>query len=323
MVRKQRLLQAVEILKKGGVVVVPTETVYGLAASIESQSGVEKIFSIKKRPFFDPLIVHISRQEQVHQLTDSWSEICQVLVDKFWPGPLTLVLPKTKKVSDLITAGLQTVGLRMPHHPVILELIDVLQVPIAAPSANIFKKTSPTKAEHVLEEFEEEDLFVLDGGACQVGIESTVIAVEGNQLSILRPGAVTEKQLLEVLERSKLPFFLNKLGKNLSASPGHMKEHYMPTKPLILWTRSWQKGSMDEILDKAQEIAIDVKKIKGSELKLLSDPVLAARTLYSQMRELSQQSEVTFIYCIWSQKKDQDLWAAIWNRLDKASSYCF
>jgi L-threonylcarbamoyladenylate synthase len=166
---------AVEKLINGEVVGIPTETVYGLGAVISKSDAIKKIFTTKERPFFDPLIVHVSGVEQAKELSLDWSAAADILAQEFWPGPLTLVLPK-KNVSDLITSGLQTVGVRCPDHKIALEIIEKVGEPIAAPSANRFGKTSPTCKKHVLEEFNDA-VFVVDGGDCSVGIESTIISV--------------------------------------------------------------------------------------------------------------------------------------------------
>lgn len=316
-----KVQEAVERLRVGEVVAIPTETVYGLAALISSPKGIERIFSVKRRPFFDPLIVHVSDKQQARELTTSWTPICEVLANHFWPGSLTLVLPKRAEVSDLITSGLPTVGIRMPNHPVALELLKELGEPVAAPSANLFKKTSPTQVKHVLREFQNEDVSVIDGGDCKVGIESTVLAVNGSQLNVLRPGSVTGEQIKEALEKAGLSFGFMSLQKheneNGVQSPGQMEDHYMPKKPLIIWTQSWDKNSLKFMTDKLGE------NTKGVELKLLSDPLLAARNLYSQMHEHSMREDIGFIYCLWPESKNKDgVWTAIWDRLKKSSSYC-
>ena len=181
--------QAIQMLKSNDVVAIPTETVYGLAGAINNESALNKIFSIKGRPFFDPLIVHVSSIEMAQSLVKDWPKAASVLYEKFWPGPLTLVLPKNDKVSDLVTAGLKTVALRMPDHVTTLKMIDELQCPVAAPSANRFGKTSPTDWQHVQEEFAGE-VAVVDGGASEVGVESTIVRLQDNNVELLRPGTI-------------------------------------------------------------------------------------------------------------------------------------
>ena len=323
--KEDLILKAAELLKKGQVVAMPTETVYGLAASIESQEGLRRIFLIKNRPLFDPLIVHICKFDQVHDLTPCWEKPHQVLAQKFWPGPLTFVLPKKEKVKNLITSGLSTVAVRMPNHPIALKLIQELGCPVAAPSANRFKKTSPTCADHVRDEFPKEKILILDGGSPQVGIESTVVFIENQKIGILRPGGVTKEQITGTLEAAQVDFvwedsFLS------SASPGQMKDHYMPDKPLFLWMKPWKENSLEQIVVEAKKtIKHDQPNVqpKGGLLNLSFDPIIAARNIYSQMRNLSKDEDNDFLYCIWDLKNHQDLWVAIKNRLRKSATHIF
>jgi L-threonylcarbamoyladenylate synthase len=192
-----KIEKAITLLKHGGVVGIPTETVYGLAASVESSEGIDKIFSTKERPFFDPLIVHVSSIDQAKNYVKSWPKVCDILAEKFWPGPVTFILPKNNHISDKISSGLETVGIRMPNHPQTLELINKLGHPIAAPSANKFKKTSPTCAQDVEAEFQ--NIFVIDGGPCDIGIESTILGFDDSKISVYRPGMVTKSQIEEIL----------------------------------------------------------------------------------------------------------------------------
>lgn len=232
------VLRAAEILRDGGTVAFPTETVYGLGANALDATAVAKIFTAKERPGWDPVIVHISSQvmlEHVAVISDEMSERVEALMNAFWPGPLTLLLPRTAAVPDEVTAGRPLVGVRMPAHPVALELIETAQMPLAAPSANRFGGISPTTAKHVLEDLDERIDAVLDGGATTVGIESTVLDVK--QMIIYRPGAVTEEMIAAVagtvtvfqaqaIELSTPPESL--------PSPGVGLRHYAPRSTLEL-----------------------------------------------------------------------------------------
>ncbi|HEY1080383.1 MAG TPA: L-threonylcarbamoyladenylate synthase, partial [Bdellovibrio sp.] len=226
----EALAKAKNILEEGGVIGLPTETVYGLAARIDIPSAIEKIFTTKERPFFDPLIVHVASIEQAKKVTAFWGPASQALAEVFWPGPLTLILPRDPSVNLMITAGLDSVGIRMPNHPIALSLLQEVGVPLAAPSANKFGRTSPTSAGHVRVEFKNENVFVLDGGECQIGIESTVLLVkhrEKVELSILRRGHILKSDIERVLEEKGFQFeFIEQVDKR--ESPGHMKHHYMP-----------------------------------------------------------------------------------------------
>jgi len=214
-----------EIIITGGLVAFPTETVYGLGANALMDSAVEKIFEAKGRPKSSPLIVHVATIQEARELS-RWPAAAEALAQRFWPGPLTLVIPKSPMlISDLVTAGLNSVGLRIPKHPVALELLRDAGVPIAAPSANRFTELSPTTAEHVRQSFGNQ-FPILDGGPCQVGIESTVFHVES--LRILRPGMVTQEQIEDVVG----PVGVG--GEEAKLSPGQHPKHYQPRTRVIL-----------------------------------------------------------------------------------------
>jgi L-threonylcarbamoyladenylate synthase len=310
------------------VAAMPTETVYGLAARIDMPEGIEAIFKIKQRPFFDPLIVHVNSVDQARGLVSTWSPLAELLARHFWPGPLTLVLPKNPSINPMITSGLETVGLRMPRHALALALIAQEGVPLAAPSANLFGRTSPTSASHVIAEFLDK-VPVIDGGECEVGLESTVLHVLETRLAILRPGAVTQSQIEVVLRKSGMSFeFLENIEKK--QSPGHMKHHYMPSAPLVLIENEEVEVSqiIQEIQKRIQELPEQVEGVKIvkpksykkiSELELPDDPTLASRVLYSRLRLLSSEKPDLIIYRksrFWSEES----WQALADRLTKAAS---
>ena len=211
--------QACEKLRKGLPVAFPTETVYGLGASIFSEEAILKIFALKKRPSDNPLIVHISNLKQLSLIVESYPEC---LVNHFWPGPLTLILRKKDIVPSLVSAGLSTIGVRMPAHPMARALIEAFDEPLAAPSANVSGKPSSTTARHVREDFGEE-VFILDGGPCTYGLESTVLAL--NPPTILRPGAIKREELENFLQEK---VFLATNCNERPASPGMKYKHYAP-----------------------------------------------------------------------------------------------
>lgn len=207
----------------------PTETVYGLGADALNPEAVCRIFEAKKRPRFDPLIVHVASPEQAAMLWESVDSAAWRLIKKFWPGPLTLVLPKSSLVPDIVTAGLPTVAVRMPAHRTALDLIRALGRPIAAPSANLFGRTSPTTASDVREDLGNKVEMVLDGGPCRVGVESTVVAVEKGEGILLRPGGISLEELRKVL-----PVTSGTPGRRRAAAPGFLKSHYAPRTPMVL-----------------------------------------------------------------------------------------
>ncbi len=318
MTQDQELQQAKKILLGGGVVGLPTETVYGLAASIQSEEGLRKIFAIKDRPFFDPLIVHIASANQRSQVARDWPPAAEALAKKFWPGPLTLVLPKNPSINSVITAGLDTVGVRMPAHPAARALISLMETPLAAPSANKFGKTSPTKAEHVRDSFRDENLFVIEGGPSEVGLESTVVRLSssGGPAEILRPGAITQRQIEDTLKAAGLDMPV--VRAESSASPGHTPQHYMPDLPLVIIEAEGPRIPAE----KQKKIFDDFQlssSAHGVELLLDTSPKLAARSLYSKMRECAEQN-FDFIYVFRTKYRTGDLWDAIWDRVDRAAS---
>jgi L-threonylcarbamoyladenylate synthase len=306
--------RALFALRSNEVVGLPTETVYGLAASIESELGLKKIFEIKERPFFDPLIVHVASFKQAQALTTNWSPLADYLARKFWPGPLTLILPKAEHVSSLITSGLNTVGIRMPAHDLALDLITRLGHPVAAPSANKFTKTSPSRAEHVRAAFP--DVLTLDGGPCEVGVESTVIRVSDELIEILRPGAITHEAITDELKKWGQP--VNIVRSISQASPGHLEHHYMPDIPLIIISDSLQKSADMKWLKKAES---ETKKTfkNPKKLKLSDDARLAARELYNELRSTSE-SGADLIYVVKTSSQAGGFWEAIWDRLSRAST---
>lgn len=220
---------AKSILEKDGLIGMPTETVYGLAGNALSEEAILKIFKAKDRPAFDPLIAHIGRKEDVFQLTQDIPDIASKLIDSFWPGPLTLLLPKKPHIPDLLTSGLDRIAIRMPRHDLALELLRSLAFPLAAPSANPFGYISPTTAQHVADQLGEKVNYILDGGQTKIGIESTIVAIENQTIVIYRTGGMSLESL-EKLGRVKLQLNMS----SNPVAPGMLKSHYAPKTPFIL-----------------------------------------------------------------------------------------
>lgn len=221
---------AAEVLRAGGLVAFPTETVYGLGANALDPAAVARIFEAKGRPATNPVIVHVARASDVRNVCAEWPATAARLAERFWPGPLTLVVPKGGAVPEIVTAGGSTVAVRCPNHPVARLLIEFAGVPVAAPSANRSTELSPTRAEHVVKSLNGRIDFVLDGGPCSGGIESTVLDVTGGVPRVLRPGLISAPQIAEVVGRVEV----GASAEGVARSPGMMARHYSPRTPLVL-----------------------------------------------------------------------------------------
>lgn len=327
--------KALDILNHNGVVAFPTETVYGLAAKVDSDVALKKIFSTKERPFFDPLIVHVDTVEKAKQCFSQWNPVADCLAKNFWPGPLTLVMEKSPIISDVITSGLPSVGVRIPNHPVALELLQKIKVPLAAPSANKFGKTSPTSAAHVKKEFGDA-VYVLESSVpCQIGIESTVLLVRNNlEISILRRGIIVKSEIEKVLNENKVSYkWTEAIDKK--ESPGHMKHHYMPEIPFVICRNPNMKVKevaqvVNERLSALPDLVEGVKILKPTKpiakiefLKLAATPEQAAREIYSQLRTASERKPDLLCLALikdYSQEPNAEMWESVLDRLFKAAS---
>ena len=254
------ILEGAKLIQNGEIVGMPTETVYGLGADATNPEAIKKVFLAKGRPQDNPLIVHISSMEMMEFVVKEIPKFAKNLADKFWPGPLTIVLPKSDNIPDCVSAGLSTVGVRMPNHKAALALIEKSGTPIAAPSANTSGKPSPTTANHVLEDMDGKIPLILDGGMCCHGVESTVISVKDNTVTILRPGFITAEDFEcegYKVEYSKGVF--SELSKGeIALSPGMKYKHYSPKADVII---------VDGEYDKIKEFA---KTVKGEGVYFLT-----------------------------------------------------
>lgn len=303
--------KAIDLLKSGDVVALPTETVYGLAASIESRAGIDKIFATKERPFFDPLIVHVSSVAQAKEYTTEWNEVCDLLAEKFWPGPLTFILKKNDSVSSKITSGYDTVGIRMPNQEQTLNIINELGHPIAAPSANKFKKISPTTAQHVRDEFPQ--LHIVDGGPAEVGIESTIIRIKDNKVCIYRPGMISLEMIKQELKNNNFDNITVEYVES-PVAPGHLKHHYMPKIPIIL--------CLDLYTNDYSLAHIPMSLLQNRVMwKVEDDAALVARTMYAKFKEFDSKDYTAIIVLIKEELFKADHFQGIVNRLVKAASY--
>lgn len=225
------LQRAAETLKHGGLVAIPTETVYGLAANALDSQAVARIFAAKDRPFFDPLIVHLADIDWWPRVASDFPPLARKLAEQFWPGPLTLILPKTDAIPDLVTSGMSTVGVRVPDHPLTRKLLKLADLPVAAPSANPFGRLSPTTAEHVRQQLGNRIDVILDGGPCRVGVESTILQVCDDEVFLLRPGGIPQEAIEALIGKISLP---RQVSKTEPTAPGMLDSHYAPRTRLMI-----------------------------------------------------------------------------------------
>ncbi|MBS4536455.1 threonylcarbamoyl-AMP synthase [Clostridium sp. D2Q-14] len=327
------LKKAAEILKSGGLVAIPTETVYGLGANALDEEATKKIFIAKGRPQDNPLIVHISDTNQLEDLVLEIPEKAYILMEKFWPGPLTLIMKKCEKVPDIITAGLDTVAIRMPNHAIARKIIELANLPIAAPSANISGRPSPTDANHVIEDLKGKVDAIVDGGRTGVGVESTVVDVTEDIPTILRPGGITEEDLLNVFSEVNVDPALK--GKNkdiIPKSPGQKYKHYSPNAKMKiingelhqminrinkLYQEFTQKGLKVGILATEQSkwsYPCDITIVVGDR----KNPSTIASNFFNSLREFDRMN-VDIILAEGVEKFG--IGKAIMNRMEKAAGF--
>lgn len=283
---------AAQLLKEGKLVAIPTETVYGLAANALDAKAVIKIFEAKNRPTFDPLIIHTFALSEVKKIVTHIPEKARILAEKFWPGPLTILLKKKEIIPDIVTSGLPTVGVRIPNHTLTLQLLKILDFPLAAPSANPFGYVSPTSAQHVFDQLGDKIEYILDGGSCKVGVESTIISFENDNPTVYRLGGLAIEDIEKQIGRVEVK--LNTSSNPIS--PGMLKSHYAPLKELIY-------GDIDSLIEKNKDKKLGVisfyKKyhccnIVLSENKSLSE---AAERFFAAIRQMDANNSVELIVC--------------------------
>ena len=326
------LNQAADIIREGGTVAFPTETVYGLGADALNADAVLKIFKAKGRPADNPLIVHIASKEQCYELAEEISADAIKLMDKFWPGPLTLILKAKNIVPEVTTGGLDTVGLRMPENPVALELISRSKRPIAAPSANTSGSPSPTTARHVIQDLDGKIDAILDGGAAEIGLESTVVDMTGKVPTILRPGHVTEEDIKECVGDVTIGYKDRTLEDGeIARSPGMKYTHYSPKTKVILI-----EGDVEDVRKAIAEVVSDchregervgifvtdetAESVKADETYSLGKrnvPSQAARSIFMGLRHLDS-TNIDLIVVDGTLNKE-GIGAAVFNRLRKAA----
>lgn len=318
-VNPQTLAQAAALLSDGQLCAFPTETVYGLGADATNAEAVLRIYQLKGRPSYNPLIVHVPDAQSAQQLVTEWSPQANRLAQRFWPGPLSLVLPRGPHIPDIVSAGLPTVALRVPSHPVALALLQTVRRPLAAPSANRSESLSPTTAQHVQRSLPNVPL-ILDGGPCLLGIESTVVDLTTQPPRLLRPGALPLRLLLEELPDLQLPSFAIEQPTGAHPSPGMMTRHYAPSAPLHLIDESQADlvASLPEPRGLVTHRQLPSVTPLCQHLELLpSSPEAYAADLYAALHRLDDQQVRSIVVLRPSQDND---WRAILDRLGRAAA---
>jgi L-threonylcarbamoyladenylate synthase len=317
------LADAAALLAAGELVAFPTETVYGLGADARSDAAVQKIYAAKGRPSGNPLIVHVSDTAHAKECSAAWPDAADRLARHFWPGPLTLIVPRGPTLSPLVSAGRHTVALRCPNHPVAQALLQAAALPIAAPSANRSGFTSPTTAQHVLAELAGRIPLILDGGPCQIGLESTVLDVSdpNRPPRILRPGAITAEMLEKFL--GPIESLSATIAESASAeSPGQHSRHYAPRTPAFRFGRSafpavmeWaRKNGPVILLTFSEEVFLAAPQ---ETVQLPPDPASYARTFYAALREVDERRPRAIL--VLQPDSTTGLWSAIMDRLARAT----
>ena len=311
---------AAEVLRNGGLVAFPTETVYGLGAHALDEAAVERIYAAKGRPSYNPLIVHVTDAEAAKALVSDWPPSAERLARVFWPGPLTMVLPKRDVVPDAITAGLPTVAIRVPNHPVALALLEEAGIPVAAPSANRFTELSPTTASHVVESLGDGVDLVLDGGPTTVGIESTVVDLTGPTPRVLRPGMISTAQIAAVVGAvTETPVHVEEGAAR--SSPGMVDRHYAPRARLLLFDDATRGAAIAAATAAAAEgtrvgsLAFQPLPVTDAHV-MPRDAAAYARRLYAELHALDElECELVLV----ERPPDGPEWAGVRDRLERAA----
>lgn len=296
MASREEIETAADVIRRGGLVAFPTETVYGLGANALDTKAVARIFEVKQRPWASPLILHVADENMARSMAAEWPQLAEMLTNRFWPGPLTIIVKKAEIVPDIATAGLETVGIRMPSHPIALDLIRRVSLPVAAPSANRFGEVSPTTAEHVRAGLGDLVDVILDGGPTEVGIESTVVSLRRDPPMILRPGMITQADLESATgiawdRETELP--------HVQESPGQHPRHYAPRTPFF-------------VLEPGAEPPTG----RGRIIEMPAEPRSFAARLYSELHKADAEG---WDWIAVIKPPETPEWAGIQDRLRRAS----
>jgi L-threonylcarbamoyladenylate synthase len=305
----------VEVLRAGELVVFPTETVYGLGANASNPAAVRRIFEAKGRPPDHPVIVHLDNPRYLHRWVSDMPAVAEKLAARFWPGPLTLILPKGENVNDIVTGGQDSIGIRVPSHPIAQQLLTAFGGGIAAPSANRFGRLSPTKPEHVREELGDAVRMILDGGESPIGLESTIVSCLGNQARLLRPGFVTRSQLEQAVGELAV-------GGSVPRVSGDRRLHYAPATPLAIVSSDDLEKYAGEFVARQQKVAVLAMRPPLNTQRYMTwinagkKAEAYAHNLYNHLRTLDSAGCARILV---QQLPDDERWAAILDRLQRAS----
>ena len=307
--------RAVEALRAGELVVFPTETVYGVGANAQNPAAVRKIFEVKGRPADHPVIVHLDNQRYLPRWVSELPPVAERLAAMFWPGPLTLILPKAENVNDIVTGGQNSIGIRIPSHPMAQQLLTAFGGGIAAPSANRYGRLSPTKPEHVRDELGDAVHVLLDGGDAQIGLESTIVSCLNGEVRLLRPGFITRSQIQQVVGELAV-------GGEAPRVPGDRVQHYAPTTPLEIVPWDDLEKRAGEILEREEKVAVLAMRPPLHTRRYMTwinagkKPDAYAHNLYNNLRTLDRAQCVRILV---QELPEDERWAAILDRLQRAS----
>lgn len=318
----ERIARAAELLRAGRLVAFPTETVYGLGANALDPDAIARVYAAKGRPAHNPLIVHVPHVAAARELVHAWSSGADALADAFWPGPLTLVLPKRASVPDAVTAGLPAIAVRVPRHPIALALLEAALIPIAAPSANRSSELSPTSAAHVVRSLGERVDLVLDGGPTHVGIESTVVDLTSERPRILRPGTISAESIARVVG-PLASGDVTPRGDAPRLSPGQIERHYAPRARLVVVRGGEARAPRDALEARARGEIVGLVTLGALDVpvdvavRLPRDPDEYARRLYALLHELDDAGCALVLV---EEPPDEPSWAGVRDRLRRAAT---
>jgi L-threonylcarbamoyladenylate synthase len=313
--KQTEIEEAVEVLRAGDLVVFPTETVYGLGGNASDPAAVRKIFQIKGRPTDHPVIVHLDNPRYLHRWVSNMPAAAEKLAARFWPGPLTLILPKAEKVNDIVTGGQDSIGIRVPSHPIAQQLLTAFGGGIAAPSANRFGRLSPTKPEHVRDELGTAVQVILDGGESPIGLESTIVSCLDNEARLLRPGFITRSQLEQVVGKLAV-------GGVVPRVSGDRRLHYAPSTPLAIVASDDLEKYAGEFVARQEKVAVLAMRPPLETHRYMTwinagkKPDAYAHNLYNHLRTLDSTGCARILV---QELPADERWAAILDRLQRAS----